>query len=745
LPFGVLRSNAAGEHRMQAGRSRQGAAIAVDCLSVALAAALGSGLVTTLVALLSVGHPDMGWSDVLVADAKAAATGHFPYGNPAEQYVGFFYTPLFVGVQAVLLRVYWWEGWGAVVSMLSVAAALSSLSRLANLGPSRSRWRAVAPAAAVVAFTLSAFTLLPVHCVFEARGDQLAWALFVVAAARITADVTSSEPRRLRGRVVTGALLALSVLAKQTTLLPCAVAAAIAAQSQWPASAWRQLTQLDAWKKRAPVELAVLAGVTAAVLGMLQLASEGYAYDLLFQLPWRHARLFTLAQVARVATQLLLIPCGVLASVATIDRTLGFWRRRASKPTSGQRGAGEHRPGQRIGAVVCACLLAAATLPGAFLGFAKQGGGSNQLIGAVWGMALILAALLGTGAAWQRRATAFAASVLLLLASVGPVPAFAARKELAVPKLVLRQRWSEVPAELVAAQERGLNVFDWNWPSLSVVESGTKPPGLGSIAELGAAGYMPRWFVRNVIQGRYDLIRPYVTPSIAELFASGFGQRDAALLWKINYVINAGYEPVHDFRQGVTFYRPGPRLTDVQWLASCFAPYRAGSLDIVVRRGGGLWCATGGALTLKDAPGPASELVLRALRRQYSFDVQFQKAPARVVFHELDGEGQKAGPIVVLSTLAGANGILMTCGSLTTSAASASFAVELAPRQRGLRCRARGSSLLVVAGSRATGEPIRLSMTYDLASAPRLANFRMDGHAVSLDVHDPTPDDLQQN
>ena len=54
-----------------------------------------SGLVFSLVSLCFVRHPFDGWSDLVVEDAKAVATGHFQYGNPANHFVGLFYTPLF--------------------------------------------------------------------------------------------------------------------------------------------------------------------------------------------------------------------------------------------------------------------------------------------------------------------------------------------------------------------------------------------------------------------------------------------------------------------------------------------------------------------------------------------------------------------------------------------------------------------------------------------------------------------------
>src|SRR5205807_883762 len=79
-------------------------------------------------------------------------------------------------------------------------------------------------AATVVALPLFAFTIFTTNGVFEGRTDQLAWCPFVFAACRVVEDAVSGRMRSARGRVLTGALFALSALAQQTTLSACAVA-----------------------------------------------------------------------------------------------------------------------------------------------------------------------------------------------------------------------------------------------------------------------------------------------------------------------------------------------------------------------------------------------------------------------------------------------------------------------------------------------------------------------------------------
>ena len=98
--------------------------------ATATAAIFLEGLIVSFVAICFVPHPNLGWSDNVALDAKAVATGHLQYGNPATQFVGQAYGPLFTFLFAGLLRIYWWEGWGPVLSMVAVAVALISLVRM---------------------------------------------------------------------------------------------------------------------------------------------------------------------------------------------------------------------------------------------------------------------------------------------------------------------------------------------------------------------------------------------------------------------------------------------------------------------------------------------------------------------------------------------------------------------------------------------------------------------------------------
>jgi hypothetical protein len=590
---------------------------ALDLVPVVLALVLVGGLVYSLVSLLFVGHPDIGWSEHVMADAKAIARGHFPYGDPGTGYVGMLYTPLFPSLVAVLLKVTWWEGWGPIVSMLAVGATLVVLGRFAwRRGDDRSAtWSRVAM---VVALPLSAFTVFTTNGVFEGRTDQLAWCFFVVAAVRVLDDVLcETDPeagrRGVRGRMVTGLLLALSVLTKQTTLAACGVVAVIAAVAWWltlPADGG------SGRQRRVPFEGLTLVAVVGVVLVALQLASDGFAFDLLFGVPRRQARVASVRTTLETDLKLLVVPIVLLLAGLVVAFVAA---RRHDAPA----GAGSETPWWRTRpalGVAAAVIIAGSTVPGIVLAQTKQGGDFNALVGPVWGMALILAAtLLAMPLDWSRTTVrAFGAALLVVsvlpLASTHDTLRRFDGRALGAPSLDLTRDWQTVPHDLVAAVDHDATVFDWAYPSYSVAASGPSYPGGGAPPDLAAAGYSPRWIVRDLLDGRWDRVRLYPTApgeplGIIDIYASGYGRRDTAWAWKINELIKLGYTPVENARGSETFYTPGPRLADVQYLAHCFGPYQAGALSIRVRDGGGLWCAGSTSLRLVDGPNPTSELV----------------------------------------------------------------------------------------------------------------------------------------
>jgi len=703
-----------------AGRARAVAGVVVDAVPVVTALLLVGSLALVAISLLGVAHPDLGWSDITVLDAKAWATGHLPYGDPATEFVAQLYTPLFTGILALLLGVHWWEGWGALLSVVAVVVALVVVARYA-VGTAGDRRSKLVIGAAVVTFPLFVFTIFPTNGIFEARTDQLAWCFFLAAACRILVDARRADPvstgaplRSTTGRAITGGLLALAVLAKQTTL-PVAVVAGLVAWAL-PVVAHRR-GRSGSRSELVPVEAVVSGAIVVATIGAFQAWSGGFAYDQMFGLARRHGRWFTVGEIIERDRELLAVPIavGLVAVLVAVAPLLARKLQRSSTT---------------VVPLVVALAFAAATVPGTLLAQAKQGGDTNQLVGPVWCATLVLATALLVSDARHRRAAARVMGVLVVIASMGFVSTRLETRGLGQPDLVLDRDWSEVPDDLLAATDAGQLVLDYDYPSYSVTPSDADTPGGFIASDLAAAGYAPRYFVKTLLDGDYARVRLF--PEVFDGYAAGYGQRDDSFFWKVNEIIRAGYDRAGVVRSsasepGVTFYTPGPRLGDLAWMADCFGPFRAGALLLEPRTGGGRWCVEPGRLRLDAGPDPTSELVLRP-----DAPVGFDLVPGAAGTVTLTAGGGEAA--VVTSDGAASQ---VSCLGGAPRAAGARITVRLDPDGSGLRCSARGGTVTVRVGADGGA-----TLVATVAGVPVLDRFTSEGTRVKVRLHDPRPGDF---
>ena len=162
-------------------------------------------------------------------------------------------------------------------------------------------------------------------------------------------------------------------------------------------------------------------------------------------------------------------------------------------------------------------------------------------------------------------------------------------------------------------------MLDPAYPSLSV---SPKAPGYpaGDADDLSATGYTPRYFIRDLLDGRYGLVQlsfPNALspppqqrhPSIplSTTLSSALGQYGgASLSWQLALLVRMGYLPVKDQYSGVVLYRPTSRLEQLRWFAGCFGPYQArgADVDVRIRGSGGLVCIDRGGLHLSARHRP---------------------------------------------------------------------------------------------------------------------------------------------
>ncbi|HLX87655.1 MAG TPA: hypothetical protein VKR22_04230, partial [Acidimicrobiales bacterium] len=377
--------------------------------AVAVATILLACLLLSLLGILFARHPDIGYSDNIVTDAEAVATGHLQYGNPATQYSGFPYTPLFSWIVAGLLRIFWWVGWAPVISMVAALAALVSLVRL-TLMVARTRVQRLASGAFVVALSLGGLTALsangqPFSTLEQGRPDQLAWCLLVLAACLVFRALYTRNELSGRQMVVTGLLLTGSVATKQITLVPCLVTGIIVLAlppllqsrdsrgiKQWIRSSWTLVTFV----------------ASSALLGVfLQIVSDGQAFDILVRSQLRYGRITSIGHQTGTSLRLLTIPlialvvCAVIA-IRSVREGQEPLKRRSSL------------------LAVSAVVLAISPIPTAILAEAKLGGEPNQLVGPVWTLTLGCAVLLLFARVPTRQLAMTVIACGVLLAGIDP-------------------------------------------------------------------------------------------------------------------------------------------------------------------------------------------------------------------------------------------------------------------------------------------------------------------------------------
>ena len=545
--------------------------------STATAVIFLAGIVVSLVGICFLRHPYDGWSDNVVLDAKAVATGHLQYGNPATQFVGEAYSPLFTFLFAGLLKIYWWEGWGPVLSMLAALVSIAALVRM--LWEQTIRWESrLVTASAVVGLSLGGLSALVVNGLFEGRVDQLAWCLLVLAGTIVFRGLLSSAGLSQRQMVITGLLLTGSAFTKQTTIVPCVVVSVAALVV--PALV-DQPRRARIWRKglKSATVLATFVASSAVFGIVLQVASHGWAYDLLVDDPMRYARAVPLGKQIGLSLRGITVPLAALVVLA-ICLTWSF----LTKPERYER--------RQVIVAIAAFVVALSPIPTAVLAQAKLGGGVNQLVGPVWTLTLGCAVFLALLRPSVRHLAAAALACAVLLVSIDPLSQVLP-DHLGVPNLHQTISLGGIDPFLLAAVAKGEAVFDQSYPSLSVSPQAPAYPA-GDISDILTAGYTPRWFTNNLLTGRYALVRPLIAFGWLSTYTSDEGRYDGSVLWKYNLLLKMGYTPVQDPVSGVVYYRPASRLKQLGWFAGCFGPYQARAppawTSVCVARV--VWCAS---------------------------------------------------------------------------------------------------------------------------------------------------------
>jgi 4-amino-4-deoxy-L-arabinose transferase-like glycosyltransferase len=560
-------------------RSLAAAALAIP--PVLFAVPVFHSILGTLAQLITTSHPYFGDAGGVGVDGLAIHLGSALYGDPAHTYDPNAYTPGLPLLLAGLDSIKQWTGWSLLVTIFSSLGLIGLATGLA--------WRprrAVSPmeraANAIGALGMGAIAWwLVLFVAFDAlylgRTDHIAWALALGGLVLVPATAAGSRP------AAAGSLLGLTLafMIKQTTAL-----AALAAV------AWLLIAALrgrSAW--RVPlVYAAVLLAVNGALLGILQLASGGWAWFWIVDLPGRSAKGASYGDAADHMFQ----SCIFTAVVAAI-LWLPLLSRRRRLP----------RRRLEIAGVLALFAAVEAVVAPVF----REGAGAvdNHFVGLAWALALLAACAWGL-AGFDRRSTIAAAGVVLGLFAVSELKPLQTVvtdvNTVGVPLKATRGTIGEIPAPLVALAKKK-TVYHPVYADLAAEHGGRAYPAVYSLEWLPRGGVRPGYFLDAILHRRIDVIYLFADEGNTPDWGGGTYEDDFS--WKLNETIRAKYDPapgisaiagglatradIRVYRSpGVYQRRPGP--DPAPWLARCFAPFHVRGVTWTIGRGGGFWCRT---------------------------------------------------------------------------------------------------------------------------------------------------------
>jgi hypothetical protein len=543
---------------------------------VAFGVAIGVGIVGTVWGVVHLSHPAPGHGYTVLNDAIQISTGHWPWQDPANGYVGLIYPPVFSGVVAAFLRLHMWSGWTIVLSILSSLALAAMVAKTAyrRVGTPSATSARVLEAAAVGLVGLWLVTCSPTPGL-DGFPDPAAWALALGGLLLVPRALTGS-----RGAMVAAVvLMTLGFWTKQhaqgaiTVAVVWGVMAAVAG-----VVAWRRVALLTA----------SLAVANVAIFGFLYVTSDGWAYYYIFQMARDHAwGVMPMQILLKGDWQIGWLPLAFTAVMlmaagwANVDRRLG-WRGRALV---------QDRDVQQL---VLLLLFVICVTPVAIFSQRHQGSTESQLIGPLWGLALLaafgwrlsghrLGARIVTGLA-----VVVLASLSLQFGNSGADEVLKLTGMNRIREAVTITHFPQVREDLLAAA-RDHTVYDWYHVDLGM--EGDHVPSSAIVCDVTAAGLSAGALERDFLTRRYDLVmkapRPYSSRSCA-----GFGKWEANYFWKLNALIDVGYRPNRRrYAADVLERRPGRApVATLHELARCFAPYRLGGVLFRIGMGGGFWC-----------------------------------------------------------------------------------------------------------------------------------------------------------
>ncbi len=310
-----------------------------------------------------------------------------------------------------------------------------------------------------------------------------------------------------------------------------------------------------------------------------------------------------------------------------------------------------------------------------------------------------------------------------------------------MPNLRQHASWSSIDPYLIAAVDKGRAVFDPYLPSLSVSPEAPGYPAQ-DVLDVFAAGYTPRLFIRNLLDGRYSLVLPFDLKYLNWFYppyVSDLGQYDESVIWKLNLLLQMGYAPVKDPASGTIYMRPTRQLKDLGWFAGCFGPYqaRAAAVQARVRGRGGLVCIDRGSLHLSQAPFPLTQIVMTLSSGKGEVSLSFATSPHTLRVTPLDSEDRVSSSG---SDIDQANSLVAQC--LVHHATTTTLTLEAGQNRARASCRTTGGRQVLVVPDSARGSTAHVLINLSAVDSPTLVASSKSGQPVPFTLLNLSPSDV---
>lgn len=511
---------------------------------------------------------NLGWSDWVMLDAKALARGFYTYNNPSFGYSGGIYSPLYVILLAILLKIYWWNGWSVFIAFFSVVIFIWKLTKWRNDKNIIVKF--------LILFTIFFVNLnfIPEKILFEARPDSLALSLLFVLFLKVHEDITTLNKVKVKDIIEICIYSTLTIATKQNYILPILIILSYYA--------------FIFFKKKLIATIYSTSICTLVYLFFVLRVGDYIIFDHLFGISNRHNYdldffKFIERSIEEINLTLLVFTL-VIGVLLYIIQDL-----------------------KKNHILVFHTFFIVSLISITFIGMAKQGGGTNHL--AFYSFYLI-----------------FLLKIIDLKAK--PIDCFLNKLEVNKTKYVIfgslifiasityinsqnKQVFialKNTPIEYLEFLNSEKTIFDINavgYPSYSTTRVSASYPVFN--IDLLAAGYIPRYVIENLVNGKYEFAVKIKLNEQLD-YSTSYGKRNSNTLWLINEVISKNYEYTD------SDYFLVKKSNQSRLLEKCFSPWISNQLVLNITDGQGILCPFGNNLVVSHIESEFIKLELKDTR-----------------------------------------------------------------------------------------------------------------------------------